>query len=86
MLKETHWDQHHDHESSGGNQGISFAIPVNMARSVMDQMVEYGDVQRGLLGISMQELTESMAKVSGLIPRKVSWWVTSRLKALEAGR
>ncbi len=51
---------------SGGNQGIGFAIPVNMARSVMDQMVEYGDVQRGLLGISMQELTESMAKGFGL--------------------
>ena len=51
---------------SGGNQGIGFAIPVNMARSVMDQMVEYGDVQRGLLGISMQKLTESMAKGFGL--------------------
>ena len=51
---------------SGGNQGIGFAIPVNMARSVMDQIVTHGDVKRGLLGIIMQEMTESMAKQFGL--------------------
>ena len=51
---------------SGGNQGIGFAIPVNMARRVMEQIVTFGDIKRGLLGISMQEMTESMALQFGL--------------------
>ena len=51
---------------SGGNQGIGFAIPVNMARSVMDQIVTHGDVKRGLLGITMQEMSEAMVKQFGL--------------------
>ncbi len=51
---------------SGGNQGIGFAIPVNMARSVMDQIVIHGDVKRGLLGITMQEMSDTMARQFGL--------------------
>ncbi|MCG8574771.1 MAG: trypsin-like peptidase domain-containing protein, partial [Flavobacteriales bacterium] len=51
---------------SGGNQGVGFAIPVNMARGVMDQIVQFGNVRRGLLGISMQEMSDSMAKQFGL--------------------
>ncbi len=46
---------------SGGNQGIGFAVPINMAREVMDQIVEFGDVQRGLLGVTMQEMTDALA-------------------------
>jgi len=47
---------------SGGNIGIGFAIPVNMARSIMDQLVKYGSVKRGLLGVSIYSLTPDTAK------------------------
>jgi Do/DeqQ family serine protease len=47
---------------SGGNIGIGFAIPVNMARSIMDQLIEYGSVKRGLLGVNIFSLTPDMAK------------------------
>jgi Do/DeqQ family serine protease len=47
---------------SGGNIGIGFAIPVNMARSVMDQLLKFGEVKRGLLGVSIYSLTPDMAK------------------------
>ena len=52
------------HES-GGNQGIGFAIPVNLARQVMNQILEHGKVTRAYLGISMQELRPAMAKALG---------------------
>jgi serine protease Do len=51
---------------SGGNQGIGFAVPVNMAMRVMNQVIEFGDIQRGLLGIVMQRLDESLAKQFGM--------------------
>jgi len=47
---------------SGGNIGIGFAIPVNMARSIMDQLLKYGSVKRGLLGVNIFSLTPDMAK------------------------
>jgi len=47
---------------SGGNIGIGFAIPVNMARSIMDQLLKYGSVKRGLLGVSVYSLTPDAAK------------------------
>jgi serine protease Do/serine protease DegQ len=47
---------------SGGNIGIGFAIPVNLAHSVMDQLIKYGSVKRGLLGINVFSLTPDMAK------------------------
>jgi Do/DeqQ family serine protease len=47
---------------SGGNIGIGFAIPVNMARSIMDQLIKYGSVKRGLLGVNIFSLTPDMAK------------------------
>lgn len=47
---------------SGGNIGIGFAIPVNMARSIMDQLLKYGSVKRGLLGVSIYSLTPDTAK------------------------
>ena len=51
---------------SGGNIGIGFAIPVNMARSVIDQLIQYGEVRRGLLGINIYSLTPDLAKSLGL--------------------
>jgi serine protease Do len=50
----------------GGNQGIGFAIPVNMARNVMDQIVEHGKVTRGYLGVTIQAVDPEMAKAFGL--------------------
>src|SRR5689334_13706647 len=47
---------------SGGNIGIGFAIPVKLARSVMDQLLKYGSVKRGLLGVNIFSLTPDMAK------------------------
>jgi Do/DeqQ family serine protease len=51
---------------SGGNIGIGFAIPVNMARSVMDQLIRYGSVKRGQLGVSMYTVTPDIAHSLGL--------------------
>ena len=47
---------------SGGNVGIGFAIPSNMARDVMAHLVSYGEVQRGLLGVKTQDLTPELAE------------------------
>ncbi|MGC3983026.1 MAG: Do family serine endopeptidase [Steroidobacteraceae bacterium] len=66
--------------STGGNVGIGFAIPSNMAKSVMDQLVKYGKVQRGILGISMDSnpLRPEIAKnlgaegVEGVLVSEVS--------------
>jgi S1-C subfamily serine protease len=46
---------------SGGNVGIGFAIPSAMARYVMDQLANFGEVRRGSLGISVQDLTGDLA-------------------------
>jgi S1-C subfamily serine protease len=51
---------------SGGNIGIGFAIPVNMAHSVMDQLIRFGSVKRGQLGVSMYTVTADIAHSLGL--------------------
>jgi len=51
---------------SGGNVGIGFAIPVNMARASMMQILEYGEVRRGQLGIGIQEITPDLRKAFSL--------------------
>ena len=50
---------------SGGNIGIGFAIPINMAKSVMNQIVEFGEVRQGQLGVSIQNLTPELAEALG---------------------
>ncbi len=50
---------------SSGNQGIGFAIPVNMVRNVMDQLIQHGKVTRAYLGIVPQDVTPAMAKAFG---------------------
>jgi serine protease Do len=47
---------------SGGNQGVGFAIPANLVRSVMDQIIEKGKVERGFLGVAIQDLDPELAK------------------------
>lgn len=51
---------------SGGNQGIGFAIPINLARDVMNQIVTKGKVVRGYLGVYIQDVTPQIAKQFGL--------------------
>lgn len=46
---------------SGGNVGIGFAIPVNMASAIMKQLLAYGEVRRGAFGIDIQTLTPELA-------------------------
>jgi serine protease Do len=55
---------------SGGFQGIGFAIPSNMARSVMEQLVANGKVVRGYLGISMQPISDELAEQFSLKSRE----------------
>ena len=47
---------------SGGNAGIAFAIPSNMANNLVQQIIEFGEVKRGLLGIKGGELNADLAK------------------------
>ncbi|MGR9107515.1 MAG: Do family serine endopeptidase, partial [Gammaproteobacteria bacterium] len=47
---------------SGGNIGIGFAIPINMATQIMGQILKYGNIQRGHLGVQVQDLTPALAQ------------------------
>jgi serine protease Do len=51
--------------NGGGNQGIGFAIPVNLARAVMTQILDHGKVTRGYLGVMVQPITPAMSKALG---------------------
>ena len=51
---------------SGGYNGIGFAIPMNMAKQICDQLMEHGTVTRGFLGVMIQPLTPELAKSFGL--------------------
>jgi serine protease Do/serine protease DegQ len=51
---------------SSGNIGIGFAIPINMAHDIMQQLIEHGEVRRGRLGVQGQDLTPQLAQAFGL--------------------
>lgn len=51
---------------SGGNQGVGFAIPIDMARHVVEQIVDHGKVIRGQIGVAVQRVSPDMAKAFGL--------------------
>ena len=55
---------------SGGNNGIGFAVPVKMVRGVMKQLVEYGEVKRGRIGISIRDIDLDLQEAMGLSTRK----------------
>lgn len=55
---------------SGGNIGIGFAIPINMAREVMEQLVSFGEVRRGFLGLQFQDLNPDLALAFGLAQKE----------------
>lgn len=51
---------------TGGNVGIGFAVPINMVSEVMDQLIEFGQVRRGRLGVMIQDLTPELAEALGI--------------------
>ncbi len=56
--------------ANGGNVGIGFAIPINMAEEVMLQLIEFGEVKRGRLGVYVQDLTPELATAFGMAQRE----------------
>jgi serine protease Do len=54
------------YSQTGGYQGLSFAIPIDVAAKVKDQLVQHGKVTRGRLGVSIQEVTQALADSFGL--------------------
>jgi serine protease Do/serine protease DegQ len=55
---------------SGGNVGIGFAIPANMVRAIMSQLIEHGEVRRGYLGLAVQGLNVDLAEAFGVDRRE----------------
>ena len=51
---------------TGGNQGIGFAIPAEMVRSVMNDLISFGEVRRGWLGVTLQELSDELRMQFGV--------------------
>ncbi|RLA22530.1 MAG: serine endoprotease DegQ [Gammaproteobacteria bacterium] len=51
---------------AGGNIGIGFSIPVNMAKNIMNQILEHGEIKRGLLGVQIQDLSSELADAMDL--------------------
>lgn len=76
---------------SGGNQGVGFAIPVNMARNVMDQIIRDGKVSRAFLGVTIQPVTPDIAsafqlnKVEGALIADVAADTPAERAGLHAG-
>ncbi len=54
------------YSGTGGNIGIGFAIPIDMVKQVMHQLVEFGEVKRGFIGVEYQNLTRELAQAFGL--------------------
>jgi serine protease Do/serine protease DegQ len=71
---------------SGGNVGIGFAIPSNMARDVMAQLVSYGSVRRGEVGVAVQDLTPALAAAFDLPGQHGGAVVVSVAAGSPAGR
>lgn len=69
---------------SGGNVGIGFAIPINMASAIKRQIIEYGSVYRGTFGISVQDIDRDLANALAL-PSGSTGAVVTSVKADSAG-
>lgn len=67
----------------GGNIGIGFSIPSNMAKSVMEQLLKDGKVRRGMLGINIQNITDDTAKALEL--KDTSGVLVSNVRSGSAG-
>ena len=58
---------------NGGSVGIGFAIPSSLAKPVIEQLREHGKVERGWLGVQIQQMTPEIAKSLGLPTAKARW-------------
>src|SRR6185369_15054355 len=73
---------------TGGNQGVGFAVPINLVRSVMEQLTKEGKVVRGYLGVSIQDITPELARqfnLSSDAAGALVSGVTEKSAAAEAG-
>jgi Do/DeqQ family serine protease len=76
---------------SGGNVGIGFAVPINMAKSVMQQIVAHGEVRRGRLGVQVQDVTPDLAEAmrltvdGGAVVSQVEAGSAAKRAGLQAG-
>jgi S1-C subfamily serine protease len=72
---------------TGSYTGYGFAVPVNLVKKVMDDLLKFGKVQRGVLGVSIQEITQELANKEGLSELKgvMVQDVTEGGAALKAG-
>jgi len=78
--------------NGGGNQGVGFAIPINMAKEVMDQLTKTGKISRGYIGAGIQDLTPALtrafklpANTTGAVIREVEPGSPSARAGLQAG-
>lgn len=69
---------------AGGNVGIGFAIPINMARASVDQILEHGEVKRGQIGVSIQDVTPELQEAFGLENGQLGVLVTGVAEKSEA--
>ena len=75
---------------AGGNVGIGFAVPINMARQVMRQIVQHGSVRRGRIGVALKDLTPAVGAspswpVEGAVIAEVSRGSTAEQGGLQKG-
>lgn len=76
---------------AGGNVGIGFAVPINMAMAVVEQLIEFGDVKRGMLGVSITDLTPDVVEAlqldlqQGAVVSTVAPGSAAEQAGLEAG-
>ena len=54
----------------GGSNGIGFAVPINMVTGIMDQLIAYGEVHRGKIGVTIQDITPAYMEAMNLSSRK----------------
>jgi Do/DeqQ family serine protease len=69
---------------AGGNVGIGFAIPINMARGSVEQIIEHGSVKRGQIGVSIQDVTPDLQQAFGLKNGQLGVLVTGVAENSEA--
>jgi Do/DeqQ family serine protease len=71
---------------AGGNIGIGFAIPINMARASVEQILEHGEVKRGQIGVSIQDVTPELQEAFGLKNGQLGVLVTGVAEKSEADK
>ncbi len=77
--------------ATGNYNGYSFAIPVSLVKKIMDDLLEYGQVQRGLLGVQIVDVNADLAEnlnldvVQGVLVRYVNKGSAAQLSGLESG-